>query len=236
MTDLCVNIDHVATIREARRTFEPDPVFAASIVHLAGAAGITIHLREDRRHIKDRDLRLIRDVCQIKLNLEMAATDEMAQIACDVHPDQITLVPEGRQEVTTEGGLDVVTNRDAVKKTLDAAKEKGIETSLFIDPNRAQIDASKAVGANAIEIHTGEYANANSKAARAKELATIADATFYADSIGLEVYAGHGLTYYNVVPISQIGQIQELNIGHSIIARAVLVGLDQAISEMLLLL
>jgi len=233
MAELCVNIDHVATIRQARRTFEPDPVFAVGIVHLAGAHGITIHLREDRRHIHDRDLRLIRDVCQIKLNLEMAATEEMTKIACEVLPDQITLVPEGRHEITTEGGLDVVSNLDAVKGTLDSTKEVGIETSLFVDPDKGQIDASKKVGADAVEIHTGTYANATGFKERADELEIIAEACAYADNVGLDVYAGHGLTYYNVVPVARIMDIQELNIGHSIIARAVLVGLDKAVREML---
>jgi len=233
MAELCVNIDHVATIRQARRTFEPDPVFAVGIVHLAGAHGITIHLREDRRHIHDRDLRLIRDVCQIKLNLEMAATEEMTKIACEVLPDQITLVPEGRHEITTEGGLDVVSNLDAVKGTLDSTKEVGIETSLFVDPDKGQIDASKKVGADAVEIHTGTYANATGFKERADELEIIAEACAYADNVGLDVYAGHGLTYYNVVQVARIMDIQELNIGHSIIARAVLVGLDKAVREML---
>lgn len=233
MAELCVNIDHVATIREARRTFEPDPIFAAGIVHLAGARGITIHLREDRRHIHDRDLRLIRDVCQIKLNLEMAATEEITKIACEVLPDQITLVPEGRHEITTEGGLDVVSSLDAVKRTLDSAKEAGIETSLFVDPDKTQIDASKKAGADAVEIHTGTYANATGFKERADELEIIAEACAYADNVGLDVYAGHGLTYYNVAPVARIMDIQELNIGHSIIARAVLVGLEKAIREML---
>jgi len=236
MAELCVNIDHVATIRQARRTFEPDPVFAATIVHLAGAHGITIHLREDRRHINDRDLRLIREVCQIKLNLEMAATDEMTKTACEVIPDQITLVPEGRQEVTTEGGLNVDSDQGSVKRTIEAAKDIGIETSLFIDPVKKQIDASKKVGADAVEIHTGGYANARGLTEQAHELEIVAEACAYADNIGLDVYAGHGLTYYNVVPVAGIGDIQELNIGHSIIARAVLVGLDKAIREMLALI
>ncbi len=236
MAELCVNIDHVATIRQARRTFEPDPVFAATIVHLAGAHGITIHLREDRRHINDRDLRLIREVCQIKLNLEMAATEEMTTTACEVIPDQITLVPEGRQEVTTEGGLDVDSDQGRIRSTIDAAKDIGIETSLFIDPIKKQIDASKRVGADAVEIHTGGYANARGLAEQAHELAIAAEACAYADNIGLDVYAGHGLTYYNVVPVAGIGDIQELNIGHSIIARAVFVGLDKAVREMLALI
>ena len=235
MAELCVNIDHVATIRQARRTFEPDPVFAAGIVHLAGARGITVHLREDRRHINDRDLRLIREVCQIKLNLEMAATLEMTRIACEVRPDQITLVPEGRHETTTEGGLDVASNLDAVRRTVEAAKDKSIETSLFVNPDMLQINASKKVGADAVEIHTGTYANAIGFKERADELEIIAEACAYADNIGLDVYAGHGLTYYNVVPVAKIADIQELNIGHSIIARAVLVGLDRAVREMLAL-
>jgi len=235
MAELCVNIDHVATIRQARRTFEPDPVFAVGIVHLAGARGVTIHLREDRRHINDRDLRLIREVCQIKLNLEMAATLEMTRIACEVHPDQITLVPEGRHETTTEGGLDVVSNLDAVRRTVEAAKDKSIETSLFVNPDMLQINASKKVGADAVEIHTGTYANAAGFKERADELEIIAEACAYADNIGLDVFAGHGLTYYNVVPVARIADIQELNIGHSIIARAVLVGLDKAVREMLAL-
>ncbi|HUT04346.1 MAG TPA: pyridoxine 5'-phosphate synthase [bacterium] len=236
MAELCVNIDHVATMRQARRTFEPDPVFAATIVHLAGAHGITIHLREDRRHINDRDLHLIREVCQIKLNLEMAATEEMTKTACEVIPDQITLVPEGRQEITTEGGLDVDTDQGSVRRAVEAAKDAGIETSLFIDPVKKQIDASKKIGADAVEIHTGSYANARGLPQQAHELEIVAEACAYADNIGLDVYAGHGLTYYNVVPVAGIGDIQELNIGHSIIARAVLVGLDRAIREMLALI
>jgi len=236
MAKLCVNIDHVATVRQARRTFEPDPVFAATLVHLAGAYGITVHLREDRRHINDRDLRLIRQVCQIKLNLEMAATEEMTKIACEVLPDQITVVPEGRQEITTEGGLDVLGNEEIVRKTLDAARKSGIKTSLFVDPDKAQIEASKKIGADAVEIHTGGYANAKGASEQREQLNAIAGAALFAKRLGLEVYAGHGLTYYNVVPVAAIREIEELNIGHSIISRAVLVGLERAVREMLALI
>lgn len=236
MAKLGVNLDHIATIREARKTNEPDPVFGSYFVEMAGAHGVTIHLREDRRHIQDRDLNIFRSVVKkLKLNLEMAATQEMLNIAIQVNPDQVTLVPEKREEITTEGGLDIIKNREAVQKVTSILKEKGIEVSLFIDPDRNMIKQALDIGADAIEIHTGTYANAGSAKERDLEISKISDLATFADELGLIVHAGHGLTYQNVEPIAAIPVIEELNIGHSIIARAVFVGLEQAIREMLIL-
>jgi len=232
---LGVNVDHVATVRQARRTVEPDPVHAALEAQLAGADGITVHLREDRRHIQDRDVRLIRDVCRVKMNLEMAATPEMLAIAADTRPEQATLVPEKREEVTTEGGLDVVTGYKRVEEAVAALKGAGIVASLFIDPENAQIDAAAATGADAVEIHTGRYAEAIDDAGRARELEAVARAVEAGRAAGLVVHAGHGLTYHNVIPVARIPGISELNIGHSIVSRALLVGMRQAVRDMLYL-
>ena len=232
MSRLGVNIDHVATIRQARGSFEPDPVAAAVLAELAGADGITIHLREDRRHIQDRDLTILRQTVQTKLNLEMAATAEMVEIAVTVHPDCCTLVPEKRQELTTEGGLDVRLNlehiTDAVRKLHDA----GIIVSLFIDPDLDQIKAAAKSGADYIEIHTGSYAEAEDWDAEEIELEKIDNAIKMASKLGLGVNAGHGLNYINIKKIAALGGIEEYNIGHAIISRAVLVGLDRAVREM----
>jgi pyridoxine 5-phosphate synthase len=232
MPRLGVNIDHVATIRQARRTIEPDPVWAAALAELAGADGITLHLREDRRHIQDRDLRVLKETVQVKLNLEMAAEPSITEIAVDVHPHQATLVPERREEVTTEGGLDVVRNRDRVANCVQRLLEAGIEVSLFIDADRAQIDASQKLGAQAVELHTGRYADAKNAAEQERELTQLIDAGRWALERGLLLHMGHGLTYRNVIPIARISGVSELNIGHSIVARAVMVGFERAVREM----
>jgi len=232
MPRLGVNIDHVATIRQARRTIEPDPVWAAALAELAGADGITLHLREDRRHIQDRDLRLLKETVQVKLNLEMAATDAITQIAIDVHPNQVTLVPERREEVTTEGGLDVAGNRDRVKRSVDRLLAAGIEVSLFIDPDPRQIQVSKEMGAQAVELHTGRYADAKGDNEQDQEHKQLVTSGRAAIEQGLLLHMGHGLTYRNVTRVAQIPNVSELNIGHSIVARAVLVGLERAVREM----
>lgn len=232
MARLGVNIDHVATIRQARRTTEPDPVWAAALAELGGAHGITVHLREDRRHIQDRDLRVLKDTVQVKLNLEMAADEGVTKIALDVRPQQCTLVPEKREEITTEGGLDVVGQRERVARCVDRLLAAGLEVSLFIDPDERQIDASKALGAHAVELHTGRYADATTAADRDHELAQLRSAGGAAVERGLLLHMGHGLTYRNVVPIARIPDVGELNIGHSIVARAVMVGFTQAVREM----
>lgn len=232
MPTLGVNIDHVATIRQARRTVEPDPVAAAVLVELAGADGITVHLREDRRHIQDRDVTLLRQTVRTHLNLEMAATNEMVAIALNLRPDYVTLVPERREEVTTEGGLDIAGQKDRMLEVVSQLQGAGIPVSLFIDADPAQIGASAAVGAQLIELHTGRYADASDDSARAQELAHLAAGCEQAIAAGLRVNAGHGLTYWNVYPIAQLPGMEELNIGHSIISRAVLVGLDRAVREM----
>ena len=231
MPTLGVNIDHIATIRQARRGIEPDPVTAAVIAELAGADGITVHLREDRRHIQERDVRLLRQTIHTHLNLEMAATPEMVAIALDVKPDYITLVPERREEVTTEGGLDVVTQGDRLAKFVNQLQGAGMPVSLFVDPDVDQVKASAKTGAKFIELHTGTYANAKNDQQQ-KELAVLTEAGALAIKLGLRLNAGHGLTYQNTRPVAQIAGMEELNIGHSIISRAVLVGLDRAIQEM----
>lgn len=231
MPRLGVNIDHVATVRQARRTIEPDPVWAAALAELGGADVITLHLREDRRHIQDRDLRVLKETVQVKLNLEMAAEAEITRIALEVRPDQCTLVPEQREEITTEGGLDVVRNRDRVRRCVDQLLEAGIEVSLFIDADAAQIDLAKELGAHAVELHTGRYADAT-ESARQPELATLSGAGIVALKNGLLLHMGHGLTYRNVVPVARIPGVRELNIGHSIVARAVMVGFERAVREM----
>jgi pyridoxine 5-phosphate synthase len=232
---LAVNIDHIATIREARKAREPEPVTAAVLAELAGAEGITVHLRGDRRHIKDRDVDLLRQVVATKLNVEMAATPEMVKVAARVKPDQVTLVPERPQELTTEGGLDVTVSTPAVRDVVAQLHDAHIRVSIFIDPDPQQVRASKSVGADAVEINTGGYAAAHPDQ-RAPHLARIAEAARLARRQGLEVLAGHGLTYFNVRPIVAIEEIVELNIGHSIVSRSALVGIDQAVREMVALL
>jgi len=236
MPRLGVNIDHVATVREARGVMYPDPVTAAAIVEWAGADGIVCHLREDRRHIQDRDLRLLREIIQTRLNLEMAATEEMVRIALATKPDIVTLVPERREELTTEGGLDVIKFFKSLKKVTERLQKGGISVSLFIDPKKDQIKASEEVGANAIEIHTGHYCDAKTLAGEDEELKKILDAVGEALHRNLKIAAGHGLNYVNVRRIAEIKEVEELNIGHSIIARAVLVGLDKAVREMITLI
>lgn len=232
MPRLSVNIDHIATIRQARRGVEPDPVAAAVLVELAGADGIIAHLREDRRHVQDRDLRLLRETVQTKLNLEMASTDEMQRIALEIKPDLTTLVPEKREELTTEGGLEVASRIDFMKAYIGRLQQGGIIVSLFVDPDEKQIAAAKRSGADWVEIHTGAYANARNKRNREDELAKIAEAAKLAASLGLRVGAGHGLNYINVRDIALLPEMEELNIGHSIISRAALVGLERAVREM----
>lgn len=232
MPRLSVNIDHIATIRQARKGAEPDPVAAAVLAELAGAQGIIAHLREDRRHVQDRDLRLLRETVQTKLNLEMAATDEMLRIALEIKPDFSTLVPEKREELTTEGGLEVASRIDFMKAYINRLQQGGIIVSLFIDPDDKQIAAAKKSGADWVEIHTGAYANARAGKDREREFEKIIEAAKLARSLGLRVGAGHGLHYLNVTGIARIPEVEELNIGHSIIARAALVGLERAVREM----
>jgi pyridoxine 5-phosphate synthase len=232
---LGLNIDHIATIRQARRAREPEPVTAALIAELAGAEGITVHLRGDRRHIQDRDVELLRQVIATRLNVEMAATRAMVDVACRVKPDQVTLVPERPDEVTTTGGLDVVQHEGAVRDAVAACRAAGIRVSIFVDAVAEQVDASKAAAADAIEINTGPYAEATERA-RDVHLARVALAAAKAAEAGLEVLAGHGLNYLNVTPIVRLPHIVELNIGHAIVARAVLVGLERAVREMVALL
>ncbi|WP_294900032.1 pyridoxine 5'-phosphate synthase [Tatumella sp. UBA2305] len=238
MTELLlgVNIDHIATLRNARGTRYPDPVQAAFIAEQAGADGITVHLREDRRHITDRDIRLLRDTIQTRMNLEMAVTEEMITIACEVRPHFCCLVPENRQEVTTEGGLDVAGQQQKLNDAVKRLTEAGILVSLFIDADHRQIDAAVTAGAPYIEIHTGAYAEAAEGPEQDAELARIREAAEYAASLGLKVNAGHGLTYHNVLPVAAIPQMHELNIGHSIIGQAVIGGLAEAVREMKVLL
>ncbi len=229
---LGVNIDHVATVREARKTVEPDPVWASAEAELAGADQITVHLREDRRHIQDRDVRILRETVRTRLNLEMGAAEEIIAFALELGPDRVTLVPEKREEVTTEGGLDVAGQLEKMKAVVVRFAEKNIPVSLFIDPAASQVEASKAAGAAAVELHTGRYADAKSESAAVEELAVLAEASKLGDKLGLEVYAGHGLTYQNVRPVCRIPEVVELNIGHSIVSRAVFTGLGRAVREM----
>jgi pyridoxine 5-phosphate synthase len=236
MSRLGVNIDHVATIRQARGGVEPDPVAAAVLAELAGADGITIHLREDRRHIQDRDLTLLRETVKTKLNLEMAATAEMVGIALSIHPDCCTLVPEKRKELTTEGGLDVRLNQEHVADAVRKLHDGGIIVSLFIDPDHDQIKAAAKCDADYIEIHTGSYAEVEDWEAEEKELEKIDNAIKLATKLGMGVNAGHGLNYINIRKIAALGGIEEYNIGHAIISRAVLVGLDRAVREMVALI
>jgi pyridoxine 5-phosphate synthase len=230
---LSVNIDHIATLRQARKGIEPDPVAAAVLAELSGALGIIAHLREDRRHVQDRDLRLLRETVQTKLNLEMAATEEMKRIALEVKPDFSTLVPEKREELTTEGGLEVASRADLMRSFINPLQKAGITVSLFIDPDEKQIAASKKSGADWVELHTGAYANARTGKDRDREFDRIAEGAGLAASLGLRVGAGHGLNYVNVQRIAGIPEVEELNIGHSIISRASLVGLERAVREML---
>ena len=232
MALLSVNVDHVATIREARGIDEPDPVLAAGIAELAGAEGIICHLREDRRHIQDRDLSLLRKTVKTTLNLEMAAVKELVDIALTVKPDMVTLVPEKREELTTEGGLDVIRNKEEYERVTATLKEAGISVSFFIDPNPDQIQESFNAGADIIEIHTGLYSEAKAEPEILKEFEKISQAAKVAKKLKLRVHAGHGLNYVNVKRFSSIPEIEEYSIGHSIIARAVMVGMDQATREM----
>jgi pyridoxine 5-phosphate synthase len=231
MIRLGVNIDHVATLRQARRGIEPEPVAAAMLAMLGGADGITVHLREDRRHIQDRDVRVLRQVVP-RLNLEMACTPEITNIAREVLPDEATLVPEKRQELTTEGGLNVLASERIVAQTVNHLSEKGILVSLFIDPDVKQVEISKKLGAQAVELQTATYSEAKSEAARLDALSELAAATAAARDLGLHVHMGHGLNYANVQPIVRIAGVEELNIGHSIVSRAVLVGIERAVREM----
>jgi len=232
MPELGVNIDHVATVRQARRTNEPDPVWAAALAQLGGADGITLHLREDRRHIQDRDLRAMRETVTVKLNLEMACDPGVLAIACEVKPDQVTLVPERREEITTEGGLDVVGQRSRVAGVMERLWEAGISVSLFLDPDLRQIEAAAALKAQAVEIHTGQYALARAGQRREAELEVVRRAAQAICAAGMALHAGHGLTYQNVRPIATIDRMHELNIGHSIVARALMVGFTEAVREM----
>lgn len=232
MPKLGVNIDHVATLREVRRGIEPEPVFAAFICETAGADSIVAHLREDRRHIKERDLCLLKETIKTKLNLEMSIAREIVDIAARLKPAQATFVPEKRQELTTEGGLDVLANFKKIKEAVSLLEDKKIPVSLFIDPDRRQIEASKKTGAKIIELHTGRYADAKDKKEQEKHFKELVQAIDYAKEKGLIVNAGHGLNYYNTARIAKIKGIEELNIGYSIICRAVLVGLDRAVREM----
>ena len=233
MVRLGVNVDHVATIREARKGIEPDPIGAAVLCELAGADGIVCHLREDRRHIKDRDLSLLRQIVKTHLNLEMAATDELVKKAINVLPDMVTLVPERRQEITTEGGLDITANYDYLEEVTSSLRANNIVVSFFIDPDIYQIKSAAKLGADYVELHTGSYANADDLNQVVDELERIKSMAAAAAKMGLGVSAGHGLNYQNVVDVAKIMQIEELNIGHSIISKAVLVGLDRAVREMI---
>lgn len=232
MPKLGVNVDHVATVRQARKVKEPDPVIAAITAELGGADSIVVHLREDRRHIQERDVRILREIVTTKLNLEMAATDAMVKFALSLKPDQVTLVPERREELTTEGGLNIIENTEYLSSVVNILQDAGIVVSLFIDPDIAQIKASSKMEVNAIELHTGNYANANTPQHIQKELERLENAASFGLKQGLIVNAGHGLNYQNVVQISFIHGINELNIGHSIIARSILVGMDEAVREM----
>ena len=231
MIRLGVNVDHVATVRQARRVDVPDPVEAALVAEAAGADGITVHLREDRRHIQERDVQLLRERLQTKLNLEMAITPAMVAFAENIRPDDACFVPEKREELTTEGGLDVVSHREKIGEAAQRLQSLGVRVTLFVDPERAQIEASREACAHAVEIHTGAYCNALG-IEREKQLRAIVEASKFAQSLGLEVHGGHGLNYDNVLAIAQISEMTELNIGHSIVARAIIVGIEQATREM----
>ena len=231
MPKLGVNIDHVATVRQARKTNEPDPVWAAALAELGGADGITLHLREDRRHIQDRDLRILKETVKVSLNLEMATEEEVIEIACQVLPDQATLVPEKREEVTTEGGLDLTINTPKIQAAINRLKEQGVLVSLFLDPSAEQINLAKHLGADAVELHTGQYALCRGEQQHA-ELVKITEAAKLIRERGMTLLAGHGLTYSNVQPIAGIPDMNELNIGHSIVSRAIMVGFEKAVADM----
>lgn len=232
MAKLGVNIDHVATVREARKTNEPDPVWAATLAELGGADGITLHLREDRRHIQERDLRVMLETVAAPVNLEVACADDVVAIALENKPHQVTLVPERREEVTTEGGLDVIGNEQRIREVCQRFREAGVRVSLFIDPDQAQIECSAKLGIDAVELHTGGYAHAAAKHNTELELLKLAEAAHTVSGAGLLLHAGHGLTYRNVKPVAALPNMGELNIGHSIIARALMVGLEQAVRDM----
>ena len=233
---LGVNVDHVATVRQARKARYPDPVIAAGLAELAGAGQITVHLREDRRHIQERDLRILRETVQTLLNLEMAATQEMVKVAYEHKPDVVTLVPERREELTTEGGLDVNGQKDAIARVVKNLKDGDITVSLFIDPDLDQVKSAHRVSTDRIELHTGRYCEARTERERAKELSRVVDAAKAARKLGMGCAAGHGLNYDNVGPIAAIAEIDELNIGHAIVARALMVGFQRAVEEMVALL
>jgi pyridoxine 5-phosphate synthase len=230
---LGVNVDHIATLRQARGSRYPDPVTAAALAELAGAHQITIHLREDRRHIQDRDLRVLRDTVQTELNLEMAATSEMVKVAYEHKPERVTLVPERREELTTEGGLQVAAQRDELRQLIKNLKDGDLQVSLFVDPDLDQIRASHKCDADQVELHTGRYCDARTGKERGQQLSRVVDAAKAAAKLGMKVAAGHGLNYENVAPIARIPEIEELNIGHAIVSRAVLVGFERAVREML---
>jgi len=230
MIRLGVNVDHVATVRQARRIDVPDPVEAALLAERGGADGITVHLREDRRHIQQRDVELLRAKVRSKLNLEMAVTPEMVALAERLRPDDACFVPERRAELTTEGGLDVGAQSASIREAVERLQARGVRVALFVDPDERQIEASRETGAHGVEIHTGRYANATGD--KSRELAEVASAVAFACSLGLEVHAGHGLNYANVTPVARIPEIVELNIGHSIVARAIMVGMERAVREM----
>lgn len=232
MARLGVNIDHIATLRQARAGVDPDPIAAAVLVELAGADGVVVHLREDRRHIQERDLRLFKEIIKTKMDLEISATAEMVKIALHFKPQVVTLVPEKRLELTTEGGLDVIGHREELQKAIATLRDGGIMTSLFIDPDLEQIKSAHRISADSIEIHTGRYANVQTEKERRAEADVILNAARYAAKLGLGVNAGHGLNYVNVRALARIPEIEEFNIGHSIVARAVLVGLEKAVREM----
>ena len=233
MIRLFVNVDHVATLREARKTIEPEPLTAALLAEAAGADGITVHLREDRRHIQDHDVERIKNGIKTKLNLEMAAVEEMVKIAIKIKPYQVSLVPEKRQEVTTEGGLNVLSQEDKLIKLRDRLKQMGIRLSLFVDPESRQIEAAHRVGADSIEINTGSYTEMKDPASENQELSKIRIAAKYAASLGLSVFAGHGLNNQNVAAVAAISEIEEFNIGHNIVSKAVYVGMERAVKDMI---
>jgi pyridoxine 5-phosphate synthase len=239
MIELGVNVDHVATVRQARRTYEPDPVWAAVEAHLGGADGITVHLREDRRHIQDEDVRRLRELTHIRLNLEMAATDEMVRIACGIKPEMAMLVPEGRHEITTEGGMDIVAGEVSLKKAVLKLKEAGIVVSVFIDAELRQVEAAARIGASVCEVHTGPYAHAFHSKGRDEEsqavvaeLERIRKAGETIRSLGMRFNAGHALNYFNVQPVARLPGLRELHIGHAIVSRALFVGMREAVREM----
>lgn len=236
MLKLGVNIDHVATIRQARQTDEPDPVWAAVLAELGGADLITVHLREDRRHIQDRDVRLLTDTVAVPLNLEMAMVEEMVELACQIQPYEVTLVPERREEVTTEGGLDVLGNRDRLTSVIKRLQDAGMVVALFVDPNEATITESRAIGADAVELHTGAFALSDPGPEQENQWQSLMAASHGTLSQGLRLHVGHGLTYRNVRQVARLTGVEEFHIGHSIVSRAVLVGMERAVREMRLLL